>query len=259
MPEFTSYEAGTPSWVDHATKDLQASNSFYGALLGWEAEDQGEEMGHYTIMRKGGKTVAGNMTAMSDDQPCAWVSYVSVDDADKTVSLAKKSGGTVFVEPMDVSDIGRMAVFADPTGAAIGVWQPKTFKGAELANEPGSFVWNELNTRDLPAAKAFYAEVFGWQPNDLDMGGMSYTEWRLGEKSIAGMMAMPDMVPADVPAHWLIYFAVEDADASVSKAVELGATTLVSPTDIPPGRFAVLTDPDGAVFAVMKMNPMSGG
>ena len=183
MPEFTSYPAGTPSWVDHAAKDVAASNSFYSGLFGWEAEDQGEEMGHYTIFRKGGKTVAGNMTVMMEGQPSAWVSYVSVDDADATADLAKKAGAAVFVEPMDVSDIGRMAVFADPTGAAIGIWQPKTFKGAELANEPGSFAWNELNTRDLPAAKAFYTEVFGWKANDMDMGGMSYTEWKLGDKA----------------------------------------------------------------------------
>jgi uncharacterized protein len=256
MPEFTSYPAGTPSWVDHAAKELEASNSFYSNLFGWEAEDQGEEMGHYTILRKSGKTVAGNMSVMAEGQPSAWVSYVSVDDADATTDLAKKAGAAVFVEPMDVSDIGRMAVFADPTGAAIGLWQPKTFKGAELANEPGSFAWTELNTRDVPGAKAFYTEVFGWKANDLDMDGMSYTEWKLGDRPVGGMMPMPDMVPAEVPAHWLVYFAVDDTDTTVSKATGAGATALVPPTDIPPGRFAVLSDPDGAVFAVIKSNPM---
>ena len=259
MPEFTSYPAGTPSWVDHATKDLDASNSFYGTLFGWEADDQGEDMGHYTIMRKGGKTVAGNMKAMMEGQPSAWVSYISVADADATIELAKKAGAIVFVEPMDVADIGRMAIFADPTGAAIGIWEPKTFQGAELANEAGAFAWNELNTRDVPAAKTFYTEVFGWQPDDLDMEGMKYTEWKLGEKTVAGMMTMPDIVPAEVPPHWLVYFAVDDTDATYSKATELRAATFVPPTDIPPGRFAVLGDPDGAAFAVIKMNPMTAG
>lgn len=256
MPEFSSYAAGTPCWVDHGTKDLEGSNAFYGTLFGWDADDQGEEMGHYTLMRKGGKTVAGNMQVMMEGQPSAWVTYVCVDDADATVETAKKSGAMVFVEPMDVSDIGRMAVFADPTGAAIGIWQPKTFMGAELANEAGTFVWNELDTRDVPAAKGFYHEVFGWDPNDLDMEGMSYTEWKLGDNTVGGMMPMPDMVPAEVPAHWLVYFGVDDADAIVSKATEIGASALVPPTDIPPGRFAVLSDPDGAVFAVIKMNPI---
>jgi predicted enzyme related to lactoylglutathione lyase len=216
-------------------------------------------MGHYTLMRKSGKTVAGNMKAMTEGQPPAWVSYVSVDDADSTVALAKKAGATVFVEPMDVADIGRMSVFADPTGAAIGIWQPKTFQGAELASEAGAFAWNELNTRDVLTAKSFYAEVFGWQPSDLDMEGMKYTEWKVGDKSVAGMMTMPDMVPAEFPAHWLVYFGIDDTDAAVSKASQLGATTFVPPTDIPPGRFAVLADPDGAAFALIKMNPMDAG
>ena len=182
MPEFTSYEPGTPSWVDHATKDIGVSNAFYGSLFGWEADDQGEDMGHYTLFRKGGKTVAGNMPAMGEGQPSVWVTYVSVVDADVAVDRARKAGAMVFVEPMDVSDIGRMAVFADPAGAAIGVWQPKTFIGAELANEAGAFAWNELNTRDLTASKAFYSDVFGWEPNDMDMGGMSYTEWKLADQ-----------------------------------------------------------------------------
>ncbi len=253
MPEFTSYVAGTPSWVDHATKDLEASNLFYGTLFGWAADDQGEEMGHYTLMRKSGKTVAGNMPAMGEAQPSVWVTYVSVDSADATVALAKEAGALVFVEPMDVSDIGRMAVFADPTGAAIGVWQPRSFIGAELANEPGTLVWNELNTRDLPTSTTFYAKVFGWEPNDLDMDGVNYTEWKLDDRTIAGMLAIPETVPSEVPAHWLVYFGVDDTDATVAKATELGASTVVPPTDIPPGRFAVLADPDGATFAVIKM------
>ncbi len=259
MPEFSSYDAGTPSWVDHGTKDLDASNAFYSGLFGWETDDQGEEMGHYTLMSKGGKTVAGNMPAMGEGQPSVWLSYVSVASADATIELAKEEGAMVFVEPMDVSDIGRMAVFADPTGAAIGIWQPKSFIGAELANEPGAFVWNELNTRDVPASKEFYSKVFDWNPGDVDVEGMSYTEWKLGDKTIAGMLPMPEMVPAEVPAHWLVYFAVEDTDAMVAKAADLGATTLVPPTDIPPGRFAVLTDPDGATFAVIKMADQAPG
>ena len=253
MPEFTSYDAGTPSWVDHSSRDLDASNAFYRALFGWEPEDQGEEMGHYTILRKGGKTVAGNMSAMGEGQPSAWVTYVSVEDADATVDRATKAGATVLVGPMDVADIGRMAVLADPEGAAIGVWQPRTFTGAELANEAGAFGWNELNTRDVAAAKAFYPAVFGWEPHDLDMEGMQYTEWKLGDKTVAGMMTMPDMVPAEVPAHWLVYFGVDDTDEAVATAVRSGATTLVPPADIPPGRFSVLADPDGATFAVIKM------
>jgi predicted enzyme related to lactoylglutathione lyase len=253
MPEFTTWEAGTPSWVDHGTKDLAASSAFYGALFGWEADDQGPDMGHYTIMRRGESSVAGDMTVMSDQQPCVWTSYVTVADADATVEKVTQAGGMVFVGPMDVSDIGRMAVFADPAGAAIGIWEPKSFIGAELAGEAGSFTWTELNTRDLDAAKAFYPEVFGWTAHDLEMGPMTYTEWQLGDTPVAGMLSMPEQVPDEVPSHWLVYFGVDDTDATVAKVTELGGSVMVPPTDIPPGRFAVLADPDGAGFAVIKM------
>ena len=256
MPEFTSYPPGTPCWVDHGAQEITASNAFYTGLFGWEAEDQGEEAGHYTILRKAGKAVAGNMGVMGEGQPSAWTSYVSVEDADKTIAVATKAGATVFVEPMDVMDIGRMAVFADPTGAVIGLWQPKSFAGSEVANEAATFGWTELNTRDIPAARAFYTEVFGWTPHDSGTDEMPYTEWKVGDRSVAGMMPMPAMVPAEVPAHWLVYFGTDDTDATVAKATKLGATALVPPTDIPPGRFAVLMDPDGAAFAVIKMNPM---
>jgi predicted enzyme related to lactoylglutathione lyase len=253
MPEFSSYPAGTPSWVDHATRDLSASHSFYGNLLGWTAEDQGEEMGHYTLYQKGGRTVAGDMAAMGDEQPCVWTSYISVEDADATVAAAREAGATVYAEPMDVSDIGRMAILADPTGAVFGIWQPRTFIGAELANEPGALTWNELNTRDLDAAKTFYSGVFGWTAHDMDMGPMSYTEWKLGDRTIGGMLAMPEQVPAEVPSHWLAYFGVDDTDAAVATATGAGGTLFVPPTDIPAGRFAVLADPDGAMFAVIKL------
>lgn len=252
MPEFTSYPAGTPSWVDLSSPDLAASNSFYGTLFGWTADDQGPEAGHYTMLRKQGKAVAGAGPITMEGQPPAWTTYIAVEDADATTDLAKKTGAAVFVEPMDVMQAGRMAIMADPTGAVFGIWQPNQFKGAELANEPGSFVWNELQTRDLPAAKDFYTNVFGWEPNDFEMGSMAYTEWKSSGATVAGMMAMPAEVPAEVPAHWLVYFSVDDADAMVDKATGLKGAVLVPPTDIPPGRFAVLMDPSGATFAVIK-------
>jgi len=241
--------------VDHAASDLGVSTTFYASLFGWAPEDQGEDMGHYTIMRKDGRSAAGDMQVMGEGQPCAWTTYVSVEDAEATAQAVTQAGGSVLAAPMDVSDIGRMAVLADPGGAVFGIWQPKSFIGAEVANEAASFVWSELNTRDVDGAKAFYAEVFGWTPEDVGADAMPYTEFQLGGRAIAGMMPMPEMVPSQVPAHWLVYFGVDDTDASASRAIELGATTLVAPTDIPPGRFAVLADPDGAAFAIIKMEP----
>ena len=255
MAEFTRYEPGTPSWVDLASPDVAASVAFYRRLFGWEGADQGAEAGHYTIFTLRGKQVGAVTPLQQEGQPPAWTTYVTVDDADVTTKAAREAGGNVLAEPMDVMDLGRMAVFADPTGAVIAIWQARAFPGAQLANEPGSFCWNELNTRDTKAAAAFYGGVFGWKANALDMPGMAYTELKADDRTVAGMMAMPAQVPAEMPAHWLVYFAVDDCDAAVATATGAGATAFVPPTDIPPGRFSVLADPQGAVFAVIKMNP----
>jgi uncharacterized protein len=155
---------------------------------------------------------------------------------------------------MDVMDLGTMAVFADPTGAVFGIWQSGTFHGAGRVNEPGALAWNELNTRDPEAAKTFYGAVFGWGTRDNDMGEMgTYTEWLLGEDSIGGMLDITGRVPDEVPAHWLAYFAVEDTDAALETINGAGGGVKFGPVDIPAGRFAVVNDPHGAVFAVIQM------
>jgi predicted enzyme related to lactoylglutathione lyase len=215
--------------------------------------DQGPEAGNYHMFQKGGVPVAGAGPIMMEGQPPAWTTYVSVDDADASIAKVKAAGGMVFVEPMDVLDVGRMAVFADPSGAAAAVWQPHRHIGAGLVNEPGALAWNELSTRDVPAATAFYSEVFGWEPQMADMGGMEYTLWKLGGEDMGGMMPMPAEVPAEVPSYWLAYFGTADCDASVAAATADGATLMAGPMDIPAGRFAVMADPIGAVFGVIAL------
>jgi uncharacterized protein len=256
MSERTSYAAGTPSWVDLGTPDLDTAVEFYTGLLGWEVPpaENIEQTGGYRRATKNGADVAGMMPLMQEGQPPAWTTYVSVDDADAVAAAVKEAGGAVYAEPMDVMDLGRMAVFADPTGAAFGVWQPGTFPGAGLVNEPGALAWNELGTRDPAAAKAFYAAVFGWQFEDQDMGEMgTYTILKLGEDQIGGMMDISGRVPDEVPAHWLAYFAVESTDTAVETAKGSGGAVAFGPIDIPAGRFAIVTDPAGAAFAVIQM------
>ncbi|HEY7916558.1 MAG TPA: VOC family protein [Acidimicrobiales bacterium] len=253
MPTVTEYAPGTPSWVDLASPDLAASVAFYSSLFGWDAHDQGAEAGNYHMFESGGVPVAGAGPIMMEGQPPAWTTYVSVEDADEAIGKVKAAGGAVFVEPMDVLDVGRMAVFADPTGAAAAVWQPRRHIGAGLVNEPGALTWNELATRDVPGATRFYGAVFGWGAVPVAGAEHSYTEWKLGDQTVGGMMDMPPMVPAEVPAHWLAYFGTADCDATVDKATGLGAASMVGPTDIPAGRFAVLADPVGAMFAVIRL------
>ncbi len=253
MPE---YAPGTPSWVELSSPDTDAAAEFYGALMGWRATEPGPaETGGYRMFQQDGLNVAGLMGQMQEGQPTAWATYVSVADADETAAKVTAAGGSVLVAPMDVTDIGRMAIFTDPTGAAFGIWQPKTFAGADLVNEPTSLCWNEVLTRDADADKAFYAAVFGWAAGRpaFESAPDSYTVWELAGKPVGGMMEMSDeFFPAEVPPHWVVCFAVADCDGTVAKARELGATVTVEAMDMPVGRFAGLIDPQGAVLTVMQ-------
>jgi predicted enzyme related to lactoylglutathione lyase len=249
------YENGVPSWVDLGSTDLPASREFYGGLFGWDCPEGPPEAGGYSVCTVGGKSVAGLGPQMNPDMPPVWLTYVNVDSADDTTAKITANGGTVFAGPMDVMDVGRMVVFADPVGAVMGLWQPGLHTGAQLVNEPGALCWNELITTDLDAAKAFYKAVFEWDAEDQGPPGgpPAYTEWKLGGRSVGGMMLKNDMMPAEMPPNWGVYFAVADTDATVAKAKELGASVFVEPMDIEPGRFAVLSDNVGAPFNVLQL------
>jgi len=243
MPDRDSYEPGTPSWVDLASSDTAASKRFYTGLFGWEWEDQPGAPYSIALMR--GRHVAGlgGMPGM----PPVWQSYVTVADVDATAVSVPGAGGTVVMPAMDVLDAGRMAVFADPTGAAICAWQPKNHIGSQVVNEPGAYSWNELVTPDIAAASAFYERVFGWQAVPFE--GMDYTVFQLDGNGIAGALKPP---AEGIPPHWMVYFTVADTDAAAATARELGATVLAEPFDIPGvGRIAALADSNGAAFSII--------
>jgi predicted enzyme related to lactoylglutathione lyase len=238
------------------TPDVEASESFYRELFGWEMPEQPNsgELGGYRRAKLGGRDVAGVSPRMEESQPTAWATYVSVEDAAATVAKVGDAGGKSITEPMDVVGLGTMAVFTDPTGAVFGVWQPGTFAGAELVNEYGAFGWNELGTRDTGAAKEFYGKVFGWDyaEEESERAG-TYTVWKAGDAMVGGMLDMNALgMPDEVPPNWLVYFTVEDTDAAVEKAKSGGGDVRMEPIDVPIGRFAVLADQFGAVFAVMQ-------
>jgi uncharacterized protein len=248
MPEITHYEDGVPSWVDIGTPDPAAAVSFYSALFGWESQDMGEETGHYTIVSKGGKQVAA-ISGAQDPGPPRWTTYINVDDIDAVATKAEAAGGKVIVAPMDVMTAGRMAVFSDTTGATVAAWQPRDHLGAQLVNEPGAFIWSELTTSDLAKSKAFYSAAFGWGWGGSD----EYAEAQVAGRTIGGVMPRPPDLPAEMPDSWTVYFGSADVDSDAQKAADAGATVVVQPTDIPgTGRFAVLVDPQGAVFALFK-------
>jgi hypothetical protein len=255
MSERTSYAPGVPCWVDLATPDIEAAARFYSDLFGWDVPEQpnSAEMGGYRRAQRNGKDVAGMMPLMQEGQPPAWSTYVAVADADATAKTVAEAGGTVVAEPMDVMDLGRMAVFTDPTGAFFGIWQAGTFAGAALVNEYGCFGWNELGTRDTDSAKSFYGQLFGWTTEERPMEEMgTYYVWKLGENPAGGMMDISEVLPAEIPAHWLVHFTVENCDAAVEQVQSAGGGLNAGPMDVEVGRFAVVSDPFGAVFAVLQ-------
>ncbi len=188
--------------------------------------------------------------------PPVWATYVIVDSADDIAKRVKDNGGGTLVEPMDVLDAGRMGVFADPKGAVFSVWQAGIMPGAGIVNEPNSYSWSELVTSDIDAAKKFYGAVFGWKGETYGeaagpMGG--YTEWKIGDRSIGGMMSRPPQMPAEAPDHWAVYFSVADIDATLAKLKELGGSVMMGPMPIEPGILAIVFDPQGAMFNVMQL------
>lgn len=252
MPEVTSYDPGAPCWVDLATSDPDATRSFYGTLFGWEYEIGPAETMYYSQALVRGKPVAAiyGQPPGQGAMPVAWTTYLATDNADATSKRITDSGGALNMGPDDVMDQGRMVIATDPSGAVFGLWQAGKFFGAALVSEPGAFSWNELSTPDLDAARRFYSAVFGYEWEDVDTGpgGPPYATFAVGGRPVGGAMQQ-----SDVPPNWGTYFSVADPDATVAKAQELGGGVLMPATDSPYGRFAVLRDPQGAVFSVTRL------
>ena len=250
------YTNGTFSWVDLMSPDIGASKEFYGNLFGWQSEDQ-ETDDHglvYTILRSGGKMVAG-LGGQSPEMkeagaPAVWNSYVQVADVDATQARVEELGGSVMMPAMQVMEAGRMAIFSAPDGSVFSAWEPGVHIGAELVNEPYALGWNELATDDPQGAMKFYGALFGWTYAD---GGMEGYQQIVNGRNLNGgiLPKQPDM--AEMPNSWAVYFNVEDCDATVARTRELGGSCLVEPMELPQvGRFAVLADPQGGVFTAIK-------
>jgi predicted enzyme related to lactoylglutathione lyase len=244
MAERTSYPPGTFSWAELATSDAEAAKAFYGELFGWSYDDNPIGDGQvYTMAQRDGGTAAA---LFQTDQPPHWNCYVTVASADDSAAKAAEHGATVVAEPFDVMDVGRMAVFMDPQGAALAVWEPRASIGATIVNAPGALAWNDLLTPDAGASAAFYDAVFGWTTEEIPGAG-GYRIIRNGERSNGGMMPAPEGAP---PA-WLPYFGHEDVDGLVERVPALGGHVVNGPVQVPAGRFAAFADPQGAVFSAL--------
>lgn len=261
MQETPEYKPGTFCWVELGTTNGEDAKKFYTELFGWSFDDRpiGEGM-VYTMLKFNGKDTGAlyqlDAEKIAQGIPPHWLSYVSVADADETTAKAKAQGATVMAEPFDVMSHGRMAVIQDPTGAVFALWQPNDHQGAGVVNVPNSFCWNELMTTDTAKDKDFYTGLFGWSAETQNFGPLEYTMFANGERPAGGMLGItPEMGP--IPPNWLVYFAVDDCDAKTQKARELGANIMKPPDDIPGiGRFSILIDPQGAAFALIKLeNP----
>lgn len=252
MGERTAHPPGTFSWVHLAAPDPEAAKAFYGGLFGWGMEDlPAGEAGTYTLCRLGGRAVAGISGRGAGDQgPPGWTSYITVRSADEAARRAAELGGTVAAEPADVMDAGRTARVADPTGASVALWEPRTHIGAERVNEPGCFSWNELATRDPEAAGRFYESLLGWRLETPDgLGG--YQVIANDGRSNGGIRRIGD----DEPAGWTVFFTVADIEAATAMARELGGSVPLGPLELPTGRFAMVQDPQGAAFALFAGEP----
>ena len=248
----TAWPAGTPCWVDLGVDDLDAARLFYEGLFGWTMEPGPPEAGGYIMCLKDGRPVAGVGPKMTAEQPSMWTTYLAVEDAADTVAKIKANGGRVFMEPMDVMDVGVMAIAQDPGGAVFGIWQARAHTGAGIANEPGSFIWNENMSRAWTENKAFYKAGFGWEYGDMSDGGFNYATFKVAGVDVGGIGELGSDMPAEVPANWTTYFAVDNTDESVDQLIKLGGNVIRPAWDTPFGRMASVSDDQGSAFCLMS-------
>ncbi|HKC19188.1 MAG TPA: VOC family protein [Candidatus Dormibacteraeota bacterium] len=254
MADAKTFVANAPAWVDLSSTDAAAARDYYSKLFGWKVDIAGPDAGGYAMAKLDGKDVAGIGPTQDPNGPSAWMVYIGTKDANAVAKKIEAEGGKTIAPPFDVLQSGKMAVFQDPTGAFVSVWQPNQMYGFETMRKPNSYSWVELNARGFDAAAKFYEKVFGWGEKRSPMGeGMGdYTEFKLGDESIAGGMEMNPMVPKEVPSYWMVYFGVANVDKTFEKAVQLGGREMVPPQDFPGGRFALVSDPQGAMFGLMS-------
>src|SRR5688500_6388311 len=253
MTQVAIKTAHRPSWVDLASNDAAGSREFYSKLFGWKVDvNPDPQYGGYGRATLQGRDAAAISPTQQKDQPTAWNFYIHTDDVESTARDVEAAGGKVLMKPLDVGDQGRMAVFQDPTGAVISVWQPGRMGGFQ-AQGSNTFGWAELNARGVEKAVPFYEKVFGWTTKRSPVpGGPEYIEFQVDGTSVAGATELSPTAAPGTPSHWMVYFDVDDVPTAAKKAAGLGAREIVPPQSYPGGDLAILADPQGAAFGLFK-------
>jgi len=244
--------AGTPTWMDLMTPDIEGSRAFYQAVFGWEYDIGNPEFGGYTTARLGDRMTAGMMGAQPDDapMPSAWSLYFASNDIEADLANAVKLGAKVVSPAMAVGDFGSMATLEDPTGATFSFWQADKHVGSQVGEEPGSAAWYELYSPNAKQASDFYAAVMGATADKMP-GGMEYYVLKHGDQELGGIM---QIAPSwgNFPAQLITYFAVANTDETAATVAKLGGKVMGPVEDSPFGRIAALMDPNGAAFKVVQ-------
>ncbi|MBT6145814.1 MAG: VOC family protein [Gemmatimonadetes bacterium] len=241
-----SYPTGTFCWIHLNTTDADSARTYYSELFGWTFTDP--DTGALQDLAVAG--LRGMGTGEGDTS--FWLSFISVESADAMTQKAEGLGAHVLAPPFDVGSSGRMAVMQDPVGAVFAVWEPGEEIGARIVNQHGTLCWNELITTDAEVAGTFYSTLFDWT---VEPYGDSYTVFINGDRPAGGLLTPDDassQESSQAPAHWLVYFNVDDCDAVLERSNALGGGVRMPPDDWPEvGRGAVLIDPQGATFGAM--------
>ncbi|MFF7607848.1 VOC family protein [Streptomyces parvulus] len=250
---------GAPCWADAMFGDVEAAKRFYGDVLGWTFGESSSEYGNYTQCYANGKAVAAVVPPMPGQEGSAqWCLYLASADAAATAARIRAAGGEVVMEPMQVGDFGTMCLARDPSGVVFGVWQGGTHEGFEAMAEPGAYCWAEVFTREPAKSDAFFPQVFPYKAKQMEDDGVDFRLFDLGEQTVLGRMAMGDDFPPEVPPYVNVYFTVPDCDDAVARATALGGILRFGPMDTPFGRFAALSDPQGAAFSVIDITRTEG-
>lgn len=244
--------AGTPTWIDLMTPDVDTARAFYQAVFGWEYDIGGPEFGGYTTARSGDRMKAGMMGNQPDapPMPAAWSLYFATDNIEADVARAVTLGAKVVYPAMAVGDFGSMAVCEDPLGAGFSFWQAGKHVGSQFAEEPGSAAWYELYAPNAKQASDFYTALLGATADPMP-GGMEYYVLKHGEQELCGIMQI-DPSWGEFAPQWVTYFLVANADEAAATIIEHGGKVMGTIDDSPFGRMAAVMDPSGATFKIIQ-------